>query len=176
MLRAKQKVHKWGVRNRVTFDAAKKYKVVAHPAEGEGDDFKLLGCLIDVHLRMDHAIESVLARARPKIQALLRTKRIYSIYDLVMQYKTHAWSILEYQNGTIMHAAPSALAKLDDMQRSFARQNQLTEGVAFLYYNFAPPSLRRDIGILDFIHKRVLGRCHTAIQRLLPCIAFFFST
>ena len=171
MLRAKQKVHKWGVRNRVTFDAAKEYIVVVHPADGEGDDFKLLGCVIDVHLRMDQAIESLLARARPKIQALLRTKRIYSIDDLVMQYKTHVWSILEYQNGTIMHAAPSALAKLDDMQRSFARQNQLTEGVAFLYYNFAPPSLRRDIGILGFIHKRVLGRCHTAIQRLLPFIA-----
>ena len=87
-----------------------------------------------------------------------------------MQYKTHVWNIREYQNGTIMHAAPSALAKLDDMQRSFVNKIHLTEEVAFLDFNFAPPCLRRDIGILGFLHKRVLDKCHVAIKRLLPFI------
>jgi hypothetical protein len=167
----KQAVHKWGVRNRVTFDAAKEHIVILHPLHGVGEDFKLLGCLIDVQLRMDHAIDSLLARARPKIHALLRTKNMYPVSDLLMQYKTHIWSILEYQNGTILHAAPSALAKLNDMQKSFVHKLLLTEVLAFLDFNFAPAALRRDIGILGFIHKRVLGQCHVSIQRLLPFIA-----
>ena len=170
MQQAKQKVHKWGVRNRVTFDASKEHIVILHPADGEGEDFKLLGCLIDVHLRMDHAIDSLTSRARPKIKALLRTRGLYSIGDLIMQYKIHVWSILEYHSGAILHAAPSSLAKLDDMQKSFLHQLHLTEAVGFLDFNFAPPCLRRDIGMLGFLHKRVLGQCHVAIQRLLPFI------
>ena len=63
-----------------------------------------------------------------------------------------------------------SLAKLDDMQKSFLHQLHLTEAVGFLDFNFAPPCLRRDIGMLGFLHKRVLGQCHVAIQRLLPFI------
>ena len=35
-------------------------------------------------------------------------------------------------------------------------------------FNFAPPSLRRNIGILGLLHKRVLGKCHKSFERLLP--------
>ena len=31
-----------------------------------------------------------------------------------------------------------------------------------------PPSLRRSIGILDFLHKRVLGICHPLLVQALP--------
>ena len=44
----------------------------------------------------------------------------------------------------------------------------ITSEVAFSDYNFASPTLRRDIGILGFIHKRVLGLCHPGIEKLLP--------
>ena len=40
--------------------------------------------------------------------------------------------------------------------------------ITFLDYNFAPPCLRRDIGLLGFVHKRVLGQCHPAIKYFLP--------
>ena len=39
---------------------------------------------------------------------------------------------------------------------------------AFMNFNFVPPDLRRNIGILGMIHKRVLGRCHPVFQKLLP--------
>ena len=39
---------------------------------------------------------------------------------------------------------------------------------AFVHFNFAPPSLRRAIGILDFLHKRILGQCHPALATVLP--------
>ena len=70
-----------------------------------------------------------------------------------------------------MHAAPSFLAKLNDMQKNFVPKLLMTEAMAFLDFNFAPAALRRDIGILGFLHKRVLGQCHVAIQRMFPFIA-----
>ena len=39
---------------------------------------------------------------------------------------------------------------------------------ASLHFNFAPTYLRRDIGILGFIHKRVLEKCHQKIYDFLP--------
>jgi len=44
----------------------------------------------------------------------------------------------------------------------------MDERTAFLDYNFAPPSLRRDIGILGFLHKRMLKQCHPAFEAFLP--------
>ena len=39
---------------------------------------------------------------------------------------------------------------------------------AFLEFNFAPPTLCRNIGILGLLHKRVLGLSHPMFQTLLP--------
>ena len=45
---------------------------------------------------------------------------------------------------------------------------QSDENTAFRLSNFPPPTLRRDIGMLGFLHKRVLGLAHPAIERLFP--------
>ena len=39
------KVHAWGRVNRVAFDPSKEHVVILHPIRGEGDPFKLLGCV-----------------------------------------------------------------------------------------------------------------------------------
>ena len=44
----------------------------------------------------------------------------------------------------------------------------MSDTEAFLDHNFAPPMLRRRIGILGFIHKRVLCQCHPLLQDFLP--------
>ena len=49
-------VHKWGIRNRVTFAGIKEHIIVLHPSVGQGDVVKLLGCLIDPKLTMTVAI------------------------------------------------------------------------------------------------------------------------
>jgi len=168
MQRTREAVHSWGRRNRVTFDASKEHIVIIHPLHGWGDTFKLLGCLIDVKLLMNEAIDNIVSHARPKMNALLRTRGIYNHKDMFQQFKTHIWGGMEYQNGVILHAAPSSLDKIDRLQRHYVHELQLTEESAFLDYNFAPPSLRRDIGILGFLHKRVLGQCHEAVVRMFP--------
>ena len=51
----------------------------------------------------------------------------------------------------------------------------MDEATAFLDCNFAPPSLRRNIGILGLLHKRVLGEAHPIFQKLLPFHADIFN-
>ena len=160
-----QEVHRWGKRYRVTFDSAKEHIAIIHPDHGEGNDFRLLGSLIDVKLLMHVTIDELLCRVRPKVKSLVRTRRLYNHKDMLRLFKTHIWNYLEYHNGVIQHAAASQLERLEDLQRGFLEEIHLTEQVAFLDYNFAPLCLRRDIGLLGFLHKRVLGKCHIAIIR-----------
>ena len=164
----KTSVHKWGVRNRVAFDAGKEHIIIIHPQDGQGDNFKLLGCLIDVALTMNAEIDYLVSRAKPKIHALLRTRGIYSVKDMILQYKTHIWGITEHPNGCIVHATDTVLKRLDHLQTSFLSKLEIDESHAFLEYNFAPSALRRDIAVLGLLHKRVLVLAHPSFEELLP--------
>ena len=68
--------------------------------------------------------------------------------------------------GGFFHAASSLLDKIDAAQNHFLHELDLSPSSAFLNFNFAPPSLRRNIGILGLLHKRVLGKCHPTFERL----------
>jgi len=161
-------VHKWGRTNRAVFDPGKKHTRITHPQFAEGDPFKLLGLMVDCKLVMDQAIEKVLAQIRPKVKALLRTRAHYSSAQLVDQFKTQVWGIMEAQSGGFFHASTSHLAKLDDVQRHFLNDIEVSEATAFIDMNFAPPTLRRNIGMLGLLHKRALGLCHPDYEVLLP--------
>jgi hypothetical protein len=69
------------------------------------------------------------------------------------------------------HAAPSLLAKIDAAQSRFLHELDLTSVYAFMEFNFAPPSLRRNVGVLGLLHKRVIGKCHPTFERLFPWLA-----
>ena len=154
--------------NRVSFDAAKEYFVVLHPSAGSGPPFKLLGPLIDTDLRMHSCIDQVMSKVRPKINAILRMRGFYDVPQLLNQFKTHIWSLLEMNAGAIFHAASSLLDRFDKAQNSFLKELDMTSEQAFLEFNFAPPKLTRNIAMLGMLHKRVLGKCHPSFEHLLP--------
>jgi hypothetical protein len=106
-------VHHWGDTNQVEFDASKENFVIIHKRSGQGDDFRLLGSWIDVCLNMDTNISKTLARARPKVTTLLRTRPYYTTCDMITQYKAHVLCILELNTGSFYHAATSVLEPLD---------------------------------------------------------------
>ena len=164
----RERVHKWGRLNRVAFDATKEHLAILHPYSGEGDDFKLLGCMFDCKLTMRQAIERIMSQVRPKILAILRTKQHYSVKDLIGQFKTHIWGIMAQHTGAIFHSANYLLDKLDNCQTRFLNEIGISEIDAFLEFNFAPLRLRRNIGVLGLLHKRVLGLAHPIFQDLLP--------
>jgi len=74
----------------------------------------------------------------------------------------------EYSNGVLILAPPSQLNRLDEVQRWHLHELGMSDKEAFVSHNFAPPSLRRAIGILGFLHKRVLEECHPALIHALP--------
>ena len=162
------RVHNWGRTNRVSFDPAKEHLVVLHPIQGEGETFRLLGCQVDAKLVMQQAIDKILAEVRPKVRAILRTRKHYGVKDLIGQFKTHVWSRLEMHNGAIFHASDGLLQRLDRVQQSFLRELGISESEAYMEFNFAPLSLRRNIGILGLMHKRILGESHPVFAKLLP--------
>ena len=164
----RSEVHRWGYRNRVTFDHSKEYLVIIHPIQGEGMDFRLFGSLLDVKFTMAPAVQDILDRARPKVKSLLRTRGLYNHAQMLDQYKTHIWNLIEYHNGVLQHACATQLQRIDSMQRGFLQEMHLTEASAFIHYNFAPPCLRQDIGLLGSLHKKNLGLCHEAIIGFFP--------
>ena len=64
---------------------------------------------------------------------------------------------MEYHSGAIFHASDTLLERFDSAQRGFLQEIDVTPEAAFIEHNFAPPRLRRNIGMLGFLHKRVLG-------------------
>ena len=170
------RVHKWGGVNRVSFDETKEHLVVIHPSQSHGEPFKLLGLMIDLDLRMHTAIEQLLSKIRAKSTAILRTRAYYSTPEIVNQYKTHIWGLVEVHCGGYFHAAPSLLDKIDQVQSIFLHKLGVSEKDAFLDHNFAPSSLRRNIAILGLLQKRVLGLCHRSFDSLLPWYSQRFET
>ena len=57
-----------------------------------------------------------------KMRTLLRTKRYYSDADLVMLYKAHLLSYIEYRTAAIYHATRDILYKLDRIQEDKAKR------------------------------------------------------
>ena len=139
-----------------------------HPCKKNDVHFTMLGTLFDCALSMKPCIDQILARARPKIRALLKIKHMYNQEVMLRLYKTHIWGFTEYSNGVLILASWSQLRRIDKMQRWLLHEINLIDKSAFLEYNFAPPSMRRRIGLLGFIHKRILEQCHPLVCAGLP--------
>jgi hypothetical protein len=104
MDKCKENVHQWGRTNRVSFDAATEHMMILHPSESHGETFKLLGCMVDVDLRMHSAVKQVLSKIRPKITAILRTRPYYNAPDLILQIKTQIKEHIETNMAGYFHA------------------------------------------------------------------------
>ena len=109
-----------------------------NPVFGEGTAFKLPGSLLDVKLLMDADVNLLVARIRFKIKALLRTRSCYDMNDMLGQFKTHIWGLIEYQDGAMIRASESTLDKIERLQRSFVSELRILEEMAFLDFNFGP--------------------------------------
>ena len=116
------RVHSWGRSNRVSFDPGKEHMVVLHPIHGEGEAFKLLGLMVDCKLNMQDAVDKILSQAKPKITAILKIQHFYDTRQLIAQFKTHIWGIIENNTGGLFHASNTVLKKLDALQSKFLRE------------------------------------------------------
>ena len=166
--RSQQAIHQWGAENRVSFGPGKEVFTVVHPRFAHGPISKLLGAIFDTTLTMTSYIAATMRKVTPKIKALPRTGPNYSMSDLVKQYKTRVLGLAEANIGAIYHATQSVLKLLGRSLNIFLRDLQLDARSAFLEHNMAPLNIHRDIAMLGFVHKRMLGDTHGDICILLP--------
>ncbi|CAE8622387.1 unnamed protein product [Polarella glacialis] len=117
---------------------------------------------------MEAAVTAIVRKAGPKLTALLRTKPYYSTCDMMQAYKSHVLCLLEGATGAVYHASATVLARLDHLQGRFLRELNLAEEDAFLNFNLAPLSLRRDIAMLGLIFKCAKGEAHPKLCEMFP--------
>ena len=151
-----QSLHAWGRANAVTFDSGKEDTMIMSTTDACGGPAKLLGIEFDNKLVMTGAVHRAAKKAAWRTKSLLRVRRFYSIPDLVMLFKSHVLSFIEYRTPGVHFASSSVLNVLDDVQARFVRQLNLDEETAFMRFNMLPLCVRRDVSILGVIHRAVL--------------------
>ena len=105
---------------------------------------------------MADAIFELVSAAGWKLRTLIRTRRFYTDADLVVLYKTHLLSFLEYRTPTVYHATRGCLRRLDAVQSGFLKDIGVEEVTALVEFHLAPLSTRRDIAMLGLIHRTAL--------------------
>ena len=150
-------VHSWGEENQVLFDAGKEAFEILEWRPAVNKSFRVLGTIFDSALNMEDEISARVGKAKPKVTAILRCRQYYDKEDLVKQFKTHVWCILEGNVGGFYHACDTILGRLDQVQESFERALDFAPGEAFFAYNLIPLTTRRDIAMLGFIFRCAKG-------------------
>ena len=153
-----QELHKWGAANQVAFDAGKESQHVISVSDPSGGNFKLLGVTFDPQLTMADAISELVLAASWKLRTLIRTRRFYNEADLVILYKAHLLSFLEYRTPAISHDIRMSLRRLDAVQSGFLKDIAVDQVTALVRFHLAPLSTRRDMSMLGLIHRTVLGK------------------
>ena len=92
------------------------------------------------------------------MRGLLRLSSLLPISSLIGQYNTHIWSIAEYSDQAITLAW-----RIVKMQIDFLHKLAITDTQAFVDFNFAAPAMRRVLGLLPLVHKRILQICRPEI-------------
>ena len=118
----------------------------------------MLGVVFDVPLTMRQAVDELVTEAGWKLKMLIRTRRFYTNAELVVLYKSHLLSFLEYRSPAIYHAKREVLWRLDRIQSKFLDDAGLNEADALMEFNLAPLSARRDIAMMGVIHRSVLRK------------------
>ena len=103
-----------------------------------GCPIKLLGIDFDSKLNMRVAVHNCAIRAAWNKKLLLRCRRFYNVVDLMMLFKAHILSYIEYRTAGVHFACSTVLAELDDVQSRFISQLDLGQESAFMNLNMAP--------------------------------------
>ena len=127
-------------------------------SDPEGSLFKLLGVPFDTELSMANAVSELVSSAGWKLKTILRTRRFYTDADLIVFYKAHLLSYMEYRTPAIYHATRVVISRLDAVQSRFLRDVGVDDVTALIKLHLAPLSTRRDIAMLGLIHRTICGK------------------
>ena len=96
-------------------------------SEPFGQAFKLVGLVFNTASSMIGAVQLLTQEAGWKLKMLMRTSWYYDISELVMLYKAHMLSFIEYRNPALYHATRDVSCKLDRVREKFLECEELTQ-------------------------------------------------
>ena len=163
-----ERVHSWGEVNRAIFGSTKEAFAILDLVSPVAEDFRMLGTWFDGKMSMRTNVEKMAGKAKSKVAALLNCSSFYSTHEMVRQFKTHVLGLLELNIGGFYHAVDTVQAELDQIQASFLRKLDVSAKEAFLIYNLAPLTTRRDIAMLGLLYRCVHEIAHPDLQALFP--------
>lgn len=108
--------------NQVTFDAAKEHCSIMSTTHPVGNSFTVLGVEFDLKLQMGAAVHACAVEASWRLKTILRTRRFFTHAEVMVHFKSHVLSFLEYRTPALYHAATTVLRPLDRVLSSFLRQ------------------------------------------------------
>ncbi len=161
-------LHAWGHGSQVEFDPKKESVHVASHFCSEGKTFKILGLNFNCRLTMGAAITGLVSEMWWRVHSVLQSRRYQTTVGMMNVFKSKVLSYAEYRTSAIYHACVSSLEAIDRVQGRFLEELGVDKWHAFMVFNLAPLSLRRDIAMLGLIHRAVLGQGPMHFQR------FFF--
>ena len=168
LVRCQAELHDWGKANGVSFDAAKEHHHIIDATCPHGDHFDILGVEFDPRLNMYNAILKIAAETGRRLAILLRTHRFYNAQSLVKLYKAHVLPYAERSTPAIFHASAATLKLIDDLQRKFLSELQISPEEAILNFNLAPLAARRHISTPGLLHRVRLGLAPKSLADLFP--------
>ena len=163
-------LHEWGRANQVVFDPTKEEFVLIRRFHALGPNFKLLGVTFDPQLLMHKGARVIAVEAGWRLSSLLRPRRFFTTPELMRLYKAHMLSYSESGMSGYFHASATVLDGIDRVQRRFLREMGMTDEDALLHFRLAPLGLRRQIGILGYLHRMNLGLATRQMTELFPLV------
>ena len=126
------------------FDAGKESFHVLSRSEPDGEDFKMLGVEWDTKLTMKNEAEELAQRCYWKLKTILRSRRYFTLPQLVQQYKSHILPYLEAATPALYHATNTVLKKVNRVQDAFLKGTGLTREATLQDFKLTPLETRRD--------------------------------
>lgn len=173
-------IDKWGVDNRVTFNARKTQTcLLSHRNHQDPIDLTMSGSVLTGSSNMDilgvsmnskvlwgDHIVGVARDASRRLGFLRRCKKYFSPQNLVVIYKAYIRPRLEYNSHLWAGAPSSYLMLIDRIQRRAIRligDSRITNKLDSLEH-------RRNVGALTLFYRYFHGRCSAEISSLMPPI------
>ena len=119
---------------------------------------------------MFDAVHAIVGEAGWRLKSLLRARRYYDVRTVIRLYKCHILSFVEGATAAVYHAAPTVLHLLDDLQKSFLAELDLSDEQALSTHNLAPLSMRRDIAMLGLLYKVSRNTAPRPLQALFSLL------
>ena len=110
-------LHSWGKANGVSFASAKESFHIVSRSRPDGDPFRILGVTFDCKLVMSDAVTECVHECGWRVLCLLRGRRYHTQEEILMLYKAHVLSYIEYRTCAFAHASDSVLIPFDNVQR-----------------------------------------------------------